>query len=86
MMRTSPSGTTLMSAEVPPISTVIRLCASDLSPAQRPPLTPPAGPDMRIVTGRSAAPARVVTPPFDCITRIWASMPFSRSAVSRLLR
>ena len=39
-----------MSAEVPPISTVIRLLRPHRMPSARPPITPPAGPDIRMPT------------------------------------
>ena len=41
----TPSGIVEMSADVPPMSTVMTFFLSDRPAAQRPPMTPPAGPD-----------------------------------------
>ena len=68
------------------MSTVMRLLAPDSSPAQRPPMTPAAGPDNRIVTERSQPCSRVVIPPFDCMRRIGAATPRWRKLDCRLLR
>ena len=58
LMRSSPSWITLMSAEVPPMSMVMTLPVPQASPVQRPPITPPAGPDSSSPTGRLRASSR----------------------------
>ena len=78
---------TEMSADVPPMSMVMTLSLPQLSPVQRPPMTPPAGPDSSRPIGSSLRIlARVEMPPFDCMMRTIASMPLSRSRRSRFLR
>jgi hypothetical protein len=49
-------------------------------------ITPAAGPDSITWTGRRRPLAAVMTPPFDCMTRMGAPTPSARSSVSRLPR
>ncbi|OPZ82485.1 MAG: hypothetical protein BWY77_00144 [bacterium ADurb.Bin431] len=74
-----------MSAEVPPMSIVMTLPVSQAWPVQRPPMTPPAGPDRRRPIGRSTAFSMVEMPPFDCMTRTMARMPAALRRPSRLV-
>ena len=86
MILMRPSGMVLMSAEVPPISTVIRLLRPHRMPSARPPITPPAGPDIRMPTAFCEQVSTVAMPPFDWMTRKLARKPFSVSRFCRLLR
>ena len=45
-------------------------------------MTPAAGPDSITWTGRRRPSAAVITPPFDCMTRIGAATPSAASSVS----
>ena len=82
LMRSSPFWITEMSADVPPMSMVMTLPVSQAWPVQRPPMTPPAGPDRSKPTGRADEFSTVEMPPFDCMMRTSASTPFSRSRSS----
>ncbi len=86
MILTRPSGMVLMSAEVPPMSTVMMFLTPAISPSEAPPITPPAGPDIRMRTGRVAQASTVETPPFDCMMRSLDDTPASRSFDSRSRR
>src|SRR2546423_3392151 len=59
------------SLDVPPISNVIAFAIPASCAAYKAPVTPPAGPDRIVVTGRNAAFSAEMIPPFDCITRTW---------------
>jgi len=56
-----------------------------LSPGQRPRITPPQAHSSRPI-GNSLALSMVEMPPFDCMVRTIALMPFWRSRPSRLRR
>ena len=86
MILMRPAGTVLMSAEVPPMSTVMTLSAPARSPSARPPMTPPAGPDMRMLTARFEHASTVETPPFDWMSRRFARNPWRASWSRRLVR
>ena len=86
MMRNWPPGMVLMSAEVPPMSMVMTLGVSASFDSDRPPITPPAGPLIRILIGFLEQPSMVEMPPFDWMTRTLAGKPASRSLPSRLRR
>ena len=86
MILIRPSGMVLMSADVPPMSTVMRLRLSQSSPSERPPITPPAGPDMRMLTARFEHASTVEIPPFDWMRRRFAWNPLSASLLWRLWR
>ena len=79
MILMRPSGMVLMSAEVPPMSTVMRLSLPQSMPSERPPMTPPAGPDIRMLTARFEQASMVEMPPFDWIRRSAAPKPLSAS-------
>ncbi len=64
---------------VPPTSVQIASRCPSRRASDATPTTPPAGPDESVRTGRSTARSRVITPPFDCITPIGASIPVSVS-------
>ena len=66
------------------MSMVMRLSRPQLSPVQRPPITPPAGPESRSPIGRSREFSSVEMPPFDCMMRTFALTPSCRSRASRL--
>ena len=55
-------------------------------PSARPPITPPAGPDIRMPTAFCEQFSTVAMPPFDWMTRKLARNPFSLSLFCRLLR
>ena len=57
------------------MSKVMRLRRPDRPPAQSPPITPAAGPESRVRTGRSATMLGVATPPFDAMMRRSALKP-----------
>ena len=86
MILIRPSGIVLMSAEVPPMSTVMRFRLPHSSPSERPPMTPPAGPDMRMLTARFEHASTVEIPPFDWMRRRFALNPLLASLLCRLLR
>ena len=86
MILIRPSGMVLMSADVPPMSTVMRLRLSQSSPSERPPMTPPAGPDMRMLTARFEHASTVEIPPFDWMRRRFAWNPLPASLLWRLWR
>ena len=86
MILMRPSGMVLMSAEVPPMSTVMRFERPQSMPSARPPITPPAGPDIRMPTAFCAHVSTVAMPPFDWMTRRLARKPLSLSLLCRLLR
>src|SRR5262249_49615008 len=46
-------------------------------------MTPAAGPDSTIYTGRALVEADVITPPLDCITEKGATAPSARKRDSR---
>ena len=75
-----------MSAEVPPMSTVMTFGTPAISPSEAPPMTPPAGPDIRMRIGRLAQASTVETPPFDCMIRSFEPTPAPRRRDSRSLR
>ena len=79
-MRSSPPGATPMSAEVPPMSSVITFSWPAIRPAQMPPIRPATGPDMSSETGRALAERAPTVPPLDCMS--WTSLrkPASRMA------
>jgi hypothetical protein len=78
-----PCVTMPISAEVPPTSKVMRLRCPERAPAQSPPITPAAGPDRSVSTGRSATMAGVATPPFDAMMRKSALKPLASISLSR---
>ena len=71
-----------MSAEVPPMSTVMIFGVPAIWPSDAPPMTPPAGPDIRMRIGRRAQDSTVETPPFDCMMSSGAWEPRLRSWAS----
>ncbi len=86
MIFTTPPGMVEMSAEVPPISTVMMSSTPAITPSEAPPMTPPAGPDIRMRIGRRAQASTVETPPFDCMILSFEVTPASRSRASRSRR
>ena len=86
MILMRPSGIVLISAEVPPMSTVMRLLLPHSNPSERPPMTPPAGPDASKLTALRELVSTVVMPPFDWMMRRLAPKPFCASLTCRLLR
>ena len=68
------------------MSMVMTSPVSQCPPVQRPPITPPAGPESSRPIGRSEEFSIVEMPPFDCMIRTIASTPFSRSRFSRARR
>jgi hypothetical protein len=72
-----------MSAEVPPISSVMTFSKPAMRPAQIPPINPATGPDMSSETGRASAERVPTVPPDDCMS--WTSLrnPASPIALSK---
>ena len=73
-------------AVVPPMSMLIAFGWPIRRVSSAVAITPAAGPDSITWTGRRRPLAAVMTPPFDCMTRIGAPTPSARSSVSRLPR
>ena len=61
------------------------MSAPDRPPAQSPPITPAAGPESRVRTGRSATMDGVATPPLDAMMRRSALKPEASMSFSSLL-
>ena len=68
----------LMSVLVPPMSMVTMVSAPTRSAKCAPAMTPPAGPDRTVWTGRARADSRVINPPEASITMIGLSRPTPR--------
>ena len=64
-----------MSVLVPPMSMVMMVPAPTRSAKCAPAMTPPAGPDSTVWTGRARADSRVIKPPEASITMIGLSRP-----------
>ena len=77
---------TLMSAEVPPMSSVMRFSCPLTVPTWRPAITPAAGPESRRFTAWWGACPISATPPLDCMTRIGQATPASRQPSARRSR
>ena len=68
-----------MSADVPPISSVMTLLMRVSFVVQIAPSTPPTGPDSSRFTGFSCADSAEATPPKDCMRCTFARYPCSVS-------
>jgi hypothetical protein len=64
-------------AVVPPMSNERMSGRSSVSPRYAEAITPAAGPDSTMKTGRVRATSELKTPPLDCITRSFAWTPAS---------
>ncbi len=72
------------SALVPPMSSVSTFSSPSAFAMCSVAVIPPAGPDITVCTGASAAAPESMAPPFDFISVHSRVMPASRSAVPRL--
>ena len=75
-----PSAISETSKEVPPISPVITLGKPAFCAMYPAAITPAAGPDRAVRTGRLQAVSTAMTPPFDCTIRNSPPNPPSSSA------
>ena len=80
--RGSPS-TTATSALVPPMSKVITRSWPACRATNDAPMTPAAGPESNVSTGRRPASDAVMTPPLDFVESTGAPMPSPRRPRSR---
>ena len=80
--RTSPWYDSVTSKLVPPMSTEIEFCCPACSAMATLPITPAAGPDSMVCTGRSTAEAALIVPPFDCM--MYRSELIPASTIPRL--
>lgn len=64
-----------MSTDVPPMSSV-RIFSSPISrPVKAAPITPEAGPESNVSTGRAPAASSPMTPPLDLVEKIRVRTP-----------
>ena len=80
----TPPSMKAMSALVPPMSRVTTLVSPRARAMCSVAVIPPAGPDITVWIGASAAAPESIAPPFDFINVHSRVMPESRSAPSRL--
>ncbi len=73
---------TATSALVPPMSKVISRSKPAALPTNAAPITPAAGPESSVSTGRRPASAAGMMPPFDLVDSTGARMPRSRIPAS----
>ena len=75
--RTSPLWARVTSKLVPPMSTQIAFICEACFDMATLPMTPAAGPDKIVFTGRSTAEVASIVPPFDCMIYRLELMPAS---------
>ena len=75
-----PLTTVETSVEVPPMSSVTRLGRPSSSAVRLAAITPPVGPETAIWIGASTAASRLISPPLERMTTIWALTPWSSSS------
>ena len=75
-----PSITKPTSKLVPPISVAMRFRQRESSPVLAACITPPTGPEAKILTGLAGTSSSQITPPFDCITKSEREKPLEAKA------
>ena len=79
----SPSAETAMSPLVPPMSKVMMRGVPVAAASRLAAITPEAGPDSRVSTGRARAVARLSVPPFEAVMNTGAVTPPAREAFAK---